>query len=288
MRSLTKCSKHAKAVYQAAASGDWTIQPDQTETDMLTVHTIAVLEDNYSYLIVCEDRAAVVDPGDAAPIRAALDRTGVCLQRILLTHHHQDHTAGAQALAAATGAQICAADPARVPGTEQRLSDGDRLRLGTADVRVLATPGHTTDHVCFLVTGDSPADSAVLFTGDTLFAGGCGRAFEGTLATLQASLHQLAALPGETRVYCGHEYTQTNYTFAAAIEPKNIAIAGKLADTTRTRQAGLPTVPTTLAQECRLNPFLRTADTNLCRALGIPGADPLRVFTALRERKDKF
>lgn len=258
------------------------------KTDMLTIHTVAVLDDNYSYLIVCRDQAAVVDPGDAAPVCAVLERTGVCLQFILLTHHHQDHTAGAPALATATGAQICAADPDRVPGAGQGLADGDRLCLGTANVQVLATPGHTTDHICFLVTGETGTGGAVLFTGDTLFAGGCGRAFEGTLATLQASLHRLAALPGETQVYCGHEYTQENYRFAAAIEPENSAVAEKLDDVNRTRQAGLPTVPTTLAQECRLNPFLRTTDGNLCRALGIPGAAPLEVFTVLRNRKDRF
>jgi hydroxyacylglutathione hydrolase len=254
---------------------------------------VPCLKDNYAYLVICErtNRAAVVDPSEAAPVRAAAEREQVVLAAIWNTHHHWDHTGGNAELAAALpGLEVVAhvSDRGRVPAQTREVDEGDTVELGD-EVRaaILFNPGHTTGAISYHV-----AAGPALFTGDTLFAAGCGRLFEGTPAMMHASLSKLAALPGATQVYCGHEYTAGNLRFAAAVEPANPAIAERAAEVARRLAAGRPSIPSTMAEELATNPFLRSADPAVVAAARAhdPGAGdaPVEVFAAVRRWKDGF
>ncbi len=247
---------------------------------MIQVITIPLMADNYSYLLLQGSCALVVDPGQARPVLQALHDTGASLEAVLLTHHHFDHCGGARTVQQATGCAVVRAQGSREPAT-RTVAEGDTVACGTATIQVIATPGHTTDHICFYAPG-------MLFTGDTLFSGGCGRLFEGTAAQMHESLQKLAALPSETLVYCGHEYTADNYLFAASIEPDNQDIADKLQQARQATARGEATIPSTLKEERALNPFLRTTDKDLQRALALDCTDPVTVFAELRKRKDVF
>ncbi len=252
----------------------------------LSVEMIPALTDNYIYLIhdPSDDSAAVVDPGEAAPVRAALAARGWRLTHILNTHHHGDHISGNVALSAETGALLIgpAADAHRIPGLRHGAVDGETLKLGRWTAEVIATPGHTKGHVAYYVP-----EAGAVFCGDTLFALGCGRLFEGTAAEMWASLVRLRALPGDTRVYCGHEYTAANAGFATTVDPDNAALAARARTVAALAAAGTPTVPSTIAAERATNPFLRADDAALQAAVGLPGADPVEVFAELRHRKDR-
>lgn len=252
----------------------------------MRVVTVPCLADNFSYLVIDEAtrEAAIVDPGEAAPVEAALAREGVTLVAIWATHHHRDHVGGAAALCRAHPKLAVVAgerDADRIEGVTQRLGDGDTTRLGSLVARAIHNPGHTLGAISFHVE-----DS--VFTGDTLFGGGCGRLFEGDAATMHASLARLAALPAETRVYFGHEYTAKNLAFAAAVEPDNAAIAA--------RRDALPSPPTpstpsTIAQERATNPFLRATEPAVVAVAVTRGADrddAVSVFSAIRAWKDRF
>lgn len=247
----------------------------------MRVVTVPCLRDNFAYLVIDAELAAVVDPGEAAPLEAALAREGVTLAAIWATHHHHDHTGGIAALVAGhPGVEVIASaeDGARIPQVTRTVGDGDELAVGALRVRVIHNPGHTLGAITFVVEGCA-------FTGDTLFAAGCGRVFEGDPAMMQASLARLAALPSETKVYCGHEYTAANLRFAAAVEPGNAAIAQRAA------ALQLPSVPSTIADERATNPFVRTAEPAViaaARAQGAAASDPASVFAALRAWKDRF
>lgn len=253
----------------------------------LTIEILPIFSDNYVYLLRDAARGVtgVVDPGDAAPVLARLDETGWKLDWILSTHHHQDHTAGNVELKRRTGCQIAgpAAERDAIPGIDLELREGDLFELGDASAAVLETPGHTRGHISYWFEDDS-----ALFCADTLFALGCGRVFEGTPPQMWASLSKLAALPGATRIYCGHEYTLSNARFALTVDPDNAALQRRAAEIEQLRAAGRPTIPSTLAVELETNPFLRAGDARIRRGLGLADAPDAEVFAEIRRRKDRF
>jgi hydroxyacylglutathione hydrolase len=254
----------------------------------LIVEQIPVLADNYVYLAHEPESGATaaVDPAVAEPVLTAVAERGWRLSHILNTHHHGDHTGGNLELKRATGAVVVGArkDSARIPGIDAEVGEGETFLLGHAAAMVFETPGHTSGHIAFWFP-----ESDALFCGDTLFSLGCGRLFEGTAEQMWASLRKLRDLPGETRVFCAHEYTAANGRFARLVERDNPALLARLDQVARLRAASQPTVPSPLAEERACNPFLRADDPALARAVGMDrGADPARVFAELRRRKDVF
>lgn len=253
----------------------------------LDIELVPLLKDNYAYLV--RDRAsaatAIVDPSEAAPVLRAVKARGWRLTHILNTHHHWDHSGGNLELKAATGCTIVgpAPDRDRIPGIDLALDEGDNFDLGRAQARVLFIPGHTRGHIAFWF-----ADDAALFCGDTLFAMGCGRMFEGTAPQMWASLDKLRRLPPETRVYCGHEYTQANARFAVTIEPGNAELAARAKQVDALRAEDRPTIPSTMGEERATNPFLRADQPAVASAVGLAGAGPVAVFAEVRKRKDNF
>jgi hydroxyacylglutathione hydrolase len=247
------------------------------------MHVVAVpcLQDNYAYLVIEGGRAAVVDPSEAPPIEAALAREGVTLAAIWATHHHHDHVGGIKDLVAAhPGIEVVASttDAPKVPHVTRAVNDGDEVPFGNLRAKVIHNPAHTLGAITFVIEGCA-------FTGDTLFAAGCGRLFEGDAAMMYASLTKLAALPDETRVYFGHEYTASNLRFAAAVEPDNAAVAR------RARELTPPSTPSVLREERATNPFLRSTEPAViaaARAHGATADDPVSVFAAIRAWKDTF
>lgn len=258
---------------------------------VMQIDILPVFDDNYVYLLFDPDTgtSGVVDPGAAEPVLARLRDLGRGLDWILLTHHHADHSGGIPVLRRETGARVVLAkkDVERVPGIDIALDievgEGDRVEFGDREFRVLETPGHTRGHVAFWFPGE-----AALFCGDTLFSLGCGRLFEGTAEQMWASLSKLAALPPETRVYCGHEYTLSNGRFALTVDPDNPRLRARMEEVERLRREGLPTIPTTIGLELETNPFLRPFDPAIRRALGMETASDVEVFAELRRRKDGF
>ena len=250
---------------------------------MDTLSAIPALQDNYIWCFTKGLDAVVIDPGDAAPVQRWLAAGGYRLHDILLTHHHPDHQAGVPALAAATGARIwgAAADSHRLPPLHHALAEGDCIRVSGAELQVLETPGHTVGHISLFGGGR-------LFCGDTLFSAGCGRMFEGQPGQYHHSLMRLAALPGDTAVHCTHEYTVANLAFAVSLTPGDVVLTAALEAARGKRDRGIGTLPSTLAWECRHNPFLRCAEPVIAAAAGHPGGDPVTVFRALRAAKDRF
>jgi hydroxyacylglutathione hydrolase len=242
----------------------------------LTVTPIPCLSDNYAYLLEAGAKVAVVDPSEAAPVAALLAARGLGLDAILNTHHHGDHTGGKLELKRRFGAAVVGAqkDRDRIPGLDIGV-DETGWSFGGLAVQVLEVPGHTMGAIAFVIGGHA-------FTGDTLFAMGCGRLFEGDAATMWASLSKLMTLPGDTQVWCGHEYTKANGRFALTLEPNNAALAA--------RMAMLPpmTMPTNMALEKATNPFLRPGAREIRRSLGLMDAADGDVFAAIRRRKDDF
>ncbi|MEX0922520.1 MAG: hydroxyacylglutathione hydrolase [Rhodovibrionaceae bacterium] len=253
----------------------------------LEIEQIPVLSDNYVYLArePKSGAVAVVDPAVAKPVLARAEKLGWRITHILNTHHHPDHVGGNLEIQQATGCTIVGPKPdrARIPGIEVEVDDGDRYSFGAADAEVFFVPGHTRGHIAYWFAG-----SNALFCGDTLFALGCGRLFEGTPAQMWHSLSRLRALPLETRVYCAHEYTQANARFALTVDGGNPALVKRAEEIDRKRAAGEPTVPSYLAQEVATNPFLRADDPGLAESVGLSGAPPVEVFAEVRQRKDNF
>lgn len=254
---------------------------------MLTVSAIPIFLDNYVWLLSDGTAAAVVDPGDAAPVIAALAQQNLQLTAVLVTHHHPDHVAGIAGLLRGQNIPVYGprAEVAKIKTLTQLLDDGDSVDVLGQKFQVMALPGHTLGHIAYYAPG-------VLFCGDTLFSAGCGRLFEGTPAQMQQSLSRLAALPGDTHVYCTHEYTLSNLAFAAAVEPANAAISAHIECVETLRAAQQPSLPTTLTQELQINPFLRAQHTDVFAAAsrwsGNALHTDLEVFTALRRWKDQF
>jgi len=253
----------------------------------IEVVQIPVLADNYVYLVREPETGSVgvVDPAVHEPVLAALAARRWTLTHILNTHHHGDHVGGNTALKRATGCTIVgpSADRARIPGIDVEVGDGDVYRFGAAEATVFDVPGHTRGHIAYWF-----ADSDALFCGDTLFALGCGRLFEGTPAEMWSSLARLRGLPAATRVYCAHEYTQSNARFALTIEPDNADLRDRARAVDAARAAGRPTVPSTMAEERATNPFLRPESPEIRRRLRLESAGAVAVFAEVRRRKDNF
>ncbi|HXT80177.1 MAG TPA: hydroxyacylglutathione hydrolase [Acetobacteraceae bacterium] len=239
----------------------------------ISASPVPILKDNYAWLL--KDSAtgatAIVDPADAQPVIAALERAGGRLDLILLTHHHADHTAGTDEVRARFNAPVAgaAADAHRLPRLDQALREGDTVKLGSAAGRVIDTPGHTRGQINFFFP-----DGDILLSGDTLFSLGCGRLIEGTAAEMFSSLRKLAALPGDTQVCCGHEYTESNGRFALSVDPDNKDLHVFMARVEQLRAAGQPSVPSRLADEMKANPFLLAPD--------------VATLADIRAKKDKF
>lgn len=255
----------------------------------MKVVPVPQLSDNYAYLVIDErdGTAGVVDCAEAEPVLQAAAGAGARLTAILPTHHHYDHVGGNEDLLRAhPGLAVYGVDE-RIPGLTQRVQDGDRLRLGGLAIQVIFIPAHTTGHIAYHFP-----DERVVFTGDTLFAGGCGRLFEGDAAMMIASLSKLAVLPDETRVYFGHEYTEKNLRFALTLEPANAALREKHAWSERQVRDGGTTTPTTIGSEKATNPFLRWASAELRASLAarFPALpmDDVSVFAKVRELKDHY
>jgi hydroxyacylglutathione hydrolase len=237
----------------------------------MEIVAVPAFEDNYVWLVHddASGETAVVDPGDAAPALAEAERRGWTIGQVWNTHWHPDHTGGKLAVKQATGARISGPDGPRIPGRDVLLAEGDEVRIGDHVAKVIAVPGHTLDHIALIFDQDR-----VAFVGDTLFAMGCGRLFEGTPEQMHGSLQRLAALPEQTRLYPAHEYTLGNARFAVEAEPGNRDIAQRLAAVTQLREAGEITLPTTVAEERLTNPFVRAPDAG--------------EFARLRAAKDRF
>jgi len=253
----------------------------------LQIHQFPCLTDNYAWL-VHEPEAnvtAVVDTPEVSAILKALDETGWKLTHILNTHWHPDHAGGNEELKAKTGCQIIGprAEAARIPAIERQVGDGDEVKFGNASAKIFDVPGHTAGHIAYWFAQDK-----VAFVGDTLFALGCGRLFEGTAQQMWTSLQKLMALPPETKVYCAHEYTQSNARFALSVDPDNAALVARAKEIDAMRAKGIPTVPSSIGLELATNPFLRPMSESLQRSLGMAGADPVAVFAETRRRKDNF
>lgn len=255
----------------------------------LQVTAIPAFADNYLWLIHDQQHAVVVDPGDAAPVGAALASLNLTLDAILLTHHHGDHAGGVSELLAKRPVPVYGPAREKIAGLSNALTEGDVVELPALGLTlsVLDVPGHTAGHIAYVAP-----DQRWLFCGDTLFAGGCGRLFEGTPAQMAASLAKLAALPDDTKVYCAHEYTVSNLRFAVAAEPGNPEVAARLSHEQQRRERGESTVPSTLGIEKKTNPFLRAEQATVQATLHVEGRlsgnDPVDAFAALREWKNSY
>ena len=253
---------------------------------MFDITAIPALRDNYIWAIHDGQHAAVVDPGEAAPVLAFLDAHGLRLTAILCTHRHADHTGGIVELREVYNVPVYGRRHPANPHITHDLREGDRLELELPGIAfdIFEIPGHIDDHIAFIAPG-------ILFCGDVLFGAGCGRNFEGTPAQLLHSLQRLAQLPGDTRVYCAHEYTAANLRFALTCEPHNPDVQRHIAEVERLRAANLPTLPSSIALEKATNPFLRCTQPELIHTLqrrGLPDTGELSVFTALREWRNHF
>jgi len=254
----------------------------------LQIHMFKALQDNYCYLIhdPSSGLTAVIDTPEVPAIEQALADTGWKLDYTLNSHHHWDHAGGNLELKDKTGCQVVGAraDAERIPGIDIQVGEGDEFRLGKSMARVFDTPGHTSGHIIYHF-----ADDEVAFVGDTLFSLGCGRVVEGTHEQMWTTLKKLRdALPDPTRLYCAHEYTQTNARFALTVEPDNPTLQARAAEVDRLRSLGQATVPSTMGEEKAANPFLRPDSPGLMATLGLADADPVAVFAETRLRKDKF
>lgn len=247
--------------------------------------TVPCLSDNYAYLIHKDGQTALVDAPEAAPIQAELDRRGWSLDEIWITHHHGDHIDGVDTLRAAHGAKVRGntADSGRLPALDAPVEDGESFEFAGSQVSVMDVSGHTIGHIAFYIS-----DAGAAFTADSLMALGCGRVFEGTMDQMWASLLKLAALPDDTQVYSGHEYTKANARFAVTIEPDNADLMSRIEQINLARAAGEPTVPARLSLEKATNPFLRAGLSRVKSSLNMSTESDAEVFAEIRRRKDSF
>lgn len=253
----------------------------------IEIYMFPCLQDNYGFLLHDEETGvtATVDTPEVEVILGALREKGWNLTHILNTHHHPDHAGGNLAIKEKTGCRIIGprADAARIPGIDEQVGEGDEFRLGGHPVRVFDTPGHTRGHIVYYLPEDRAA-----FVGDTLFAMGCGRLFEGTPEQMWTSLQKLMQWPDDTSIYCAHEYTQANARFALSVEPDNEALVERARQVDALRARNEPTVPTTMGIEKATNPFLRPMSPEISARVGLDGADLVEVFARTRALKDAF
>jgi hydroxyacylglutathione hydrolase len=249
-------------------------------------HLFPCLQDNYGVLLHDPDSGATaaIDAPEAAPVEAALTEMGWRLTDILVTHHHADHTGGIAELKARHRCRVVAphGEAAKIPLVDETVRENDKVRVGSLEARVLETPGHTAGHISYVFPADKLA-----FVGDTLFSIGCGRVIEGTPEMMWQSLLKLRALPDDTRIFCGHEYTQANIRFAKTIEPVNAALAAREKKVEMLRAVRQPTIPSTLGEEKAANPFLRADLPEVAKSVGLAGQPAWKVFAEIRERKNK-
>jgi hydroxyacylglutathione hydrolase len=250
-------------------------------------HLFLCLKDNYGVLLhdPASGATAAIDAPEAAPIEAALKTTGWRLSDILVTHHHGDHTGGIAELKQRHRCRVVAPlkEAGKIPLVDETVREGNKVSIGKLSASVIETPGHTAGHIAYWLHADK-----LVFVGDTLFSIGCGRVIEGTPEMMWASLLKLRDLPGDTRIYCGHEYTQANIRFAQTVEPNNAALAARAEQAARQIAAGKPTIPTTIDEEKAANPFLRADVAAVAAAVGLAGQPAVQVFSDIRARKNKF
>ena len=253
----------------------------------IEIRQFPCLSDNYGFLLRDQTTGAVatIDTPDTTAINEELEKAGWSLTHIFNTHHHWDHAGGNLALKEKWHCEIVGPknEADRIPGLDRAVGEGDIVALGESRANIHDTPGHTSGHIIYHFTDDQAA-----FVGDTIFALGCGRLFEGTPAQMWASLNKIAVMPAETKLYCAHEYTQANAAFALTVDPMNDALKKRTAEINKLRADGEPTVPTNVAIELATNPFMRAEDAQLQAALGLSGADAVEVFAETRKRKDNF
>jgi hydroxyacylglutathione hydrolase len=251
------------------------------------IRLVSCLSDNYAVIVrdPSSGATAVIDAPDATPIERALENAGWKLTHILITHHHGDHVQGIAALKKRFGALVIGprAEADKIPMLDQPVGENGRISVGGLAAQVIDTPGHTAGHISYWLEAER-----LLFAGDTLFALGCGRPFERPAPVLWESLQKLRKLPGDTRLYCGHEYTLANARFAVTVDPTNVALKARLTAVEAQHKKNEPTLPSTIKDEQATNPFLRADDPAVAEAIGMKGADPAAVFTELRERKNNF
>jgi hydroxyacylglutathione hydrolase len=263
--------------------------PTMVSPAEISITPIPAFNDNYLWLLARDGRAVVVDPGDAGPVQRALAQHSLDLGAILVTHHHADHVGGVQALRK-TGATVYGPRSEAIEGVDVPLAAGDRIEVLGLGFSVLEVPGHTAGHIAYYTETLTPP---AVFCGDTLFACGCGRLFEGTPAQMLDSLDRLAALPSRTRVFCAHEYTLANIRFALAVEPTNPALLARAQQAAAIRERGEPTVPSTIGEELATNPFMRS-DVPTVRAAAVARAgartslDRVQTFATIRAWKNEF
>ncbi len=253
----------------------------------LQIYQFPTRSDNYGVLIhdPKTEATAAIDAPDAEELLAALHDKGWVLTHILTTHHHHDHTAGNAIVKRMTGCTMVgpAKEAGSIPAIDSQVKDGDTIEIGSARGKVIETPGHTKGHVSYFFP-----DDGIVFVGDTLFSVGCGKLLEGDAKTMWSSLSKLAKLKPETKLYCGHEYTNTNCRFALTIEPENDALRARAAEVAALTEQGEPALPTTIAQELATNPFLRPSSPAIQKRLNMEGRELADIFGEIRKRKDRF
>jgi hydroxyacylglutathione hydrolase len=258
----------------------------------MRITPVPCLSDNYAYLVECPKThaAAIVDPSEGAPVLAAIEKHALRPRAIWCTHHHPDHVGGNEAVMSKLGITEVlghASDKGRIPGQSRFMNTGDTFELGSLRIRTIHIPGHTLGAIAYVVTADG--EPPALFTGDTLFIAGCGRLFEGTPAQMHTSLQALAAVGDAGRVFCGHEYTESNLRFAAHVEPNNARLREAQARAKQVRAEGRPTMGSTMGEELATNPFLRVRSAEIRKTLDIPaGAPDEEALGAIRKAKDNF
>lgn len=260
----------------------------------MQIEILPLNSDNYGYLLIDEKsrECAVVDVSSQPDsIARTIHEKHLTLRKILTTHKHWDHAGGNNKMKELfPGIQVFGSKEDSVEGCTHAVGEGDTIHVGSINIHCIQTPGHTKGHVCYFATcvDSSNVPVRAVFTGDTLFVGGCGRFFEGTAADMYPALQKLAALPGDTLVYCGHEYTQANYEFAMSIDGRNRDLSEAVSAAALTRSRGAPTVPSTIDKELRTNPFLRCSDPDLAAAVNMQGRSPVDVLARVRELKNEF
>ena len=284
------CKVLSKSGLDAYNLGSMSHIPHSTpQPATLSLEALPAFDDNYIWILHDGQRALVVDPGDADVVFEALKRLSLRLETILVTHHHVDHTGGVDALRNATGAVVFGPLTETMPEPIRRLQGGDKAQAMGLTFDVIDVPGHTSGHIAYYCGNWDGAP--ILFCGDTLFSGGCGRLFEGTPAQMLDSLTKLASLPGQTRVCCTHEYTLSNLKFARAVEPNNAALIQYQQQCMALREAKVPTLPSTIARELKINPFLRSDQAEVvqtAKQLEPTATDAVAVFTVIRQWKNNF